>query len=111
MIFEETTEVVETSIVTEFSETSVTMEISETLAITAEQDGETTEIEDSEYQSVLEALTAQNEQLETLVGYQADIILQQTEILQYTGYIFGILLIYGVYRFLCGVLSSIFGGG
>ena len=111
MISEETTEVVDTSIVTEVSETSVTTEISETAAITAEQDGEITENEDTEYQSVLEALTAQNEQLETLVGYQADIISQQTEILQYTAYIFAILLIYGLYRFLSGVLSSIFGGG
>ena len=98
-------------ITTEISENSVETELSETEAITAEQDGEITENEDTEYQTVLEALTAQNEQLETLVGYQADIISQQTEILQYTAYIFAILLIYGLYRFLSGVLSSIFGGG
>lgn len=111
MIPEETTEVTETSTVTEISESSAETEISETTAIMAEQDGETTENTDTEYQSVLEALTAQNEQLETLLGYQAELLSKQTEILQYTGYIFAILLIYGLYRFISGVLNSMFGGG
>lgn len=111
MISEEITEVTETSINSEASETSVITDVPETTAIIAIHNGEQTENEDTDYQSVLEALTAHNEQLETLVGYQAEIISLQSENLRYTGYIFGILLIYGTYRFLSGVLSSIFGGG
>lgn len=110
MIPEEMTETTEVSEITEVSETSAT-EVSETAAMQAEQDSETTAEIETVFNTELEALIAQNEQLETLVGYQAEILSKQTEILQYTGYIFAILLVYGLYRFLSGALSSIFGGG
>ena len=82
-----------------------------------EQESETP-LEISEYKSVLEALTVQNENLETVIECQADIIsllsdqnAMLVEMNQNTAYIFVALLVYGVYRFISGVLSSMFGGG
>ncbi len=67
---------------------------------------------------MLEALETENGDLETVVGNQAEIIQQLenintelTEINSLVGIIFGALLLYGVYRFLSGVFSSMFGGG
>ena len=68
---------------------------------------------------MLEALeTSENEEYQTVIENQAEIITQLenlntelTEINSLVGIIFGALLLYGVYRFLSGVVSSMFGGG
>lgn len=77
-----------------------------------------TPLEISEFSSELEVLTVQNENLEIIVECQDDIITllteqnaKLTEMNQYTAYIFAVLVVYGVYRFISGVLSSMFGGG
>ena len=67
----------------------------------------------------LEALEAsESGEYETVIENQAEIIKQLenvntelTEINSLVGIIFGALLLYGVYRFLSGVISSMFGGG
>ena len=67
----------------------------------------------------LEALEAsESGEYETVIENQAEIIKQLenvntelTEINSFVGIIFGALLLYGVYRFLSGVISSMFGGG
>ena len=76
----------------------------------------TLEISDNE--AVLEALTAQTEQLETLNECQAEIISELqaenaklTEMNQYTAYIFVVLLFATLYKVFGGALSSMFGGG
>ena len=76
----------------------------------------TLEISDNE--SVLEALSIQNENLETVIEGQADVILalseqnaQLAEMNQYSAYIFVLILFYFLYRLFGGALSSMFGGG
>lgn len=82
-------------------------------------------LEISDNAPVLEALTAQTEQLEKLNESQAEVISRQTEIIahleaenakltemnQYTAYIFVVVLFAAVYKVLGGALSSMFGGG
>ena len=75
----------------------------------------TLEISDNE--AVLEALTAQTEQLETLNECQAEIISELqaentklTEMNQYTAYIFVVLLFVTLYKVFGGALSAMFGG-
>ena len=75
----------------------------------------TLEISDNE--AVLEALTAQTEQLETLNECQAEIISELqaenaklTEMNQYTAYIFVVLLFATLYKVFGGALSAMFGG-
>lgn len=104
----------------EEQETEVTTDIQVTEDLTEVQPQESEEIEEfiEEYENLLEAYTAQNEKLETIIESQADVILlleqQNTKLIemnQYTAYIFAALVVYGLYRFVSGVLSSMFGGG
>ena len=82
------------------------------------EQGEEIILEISDNAELLEALTEQNTKLETIIESQSDVISaltaeneKLTEISDLVGLIFGALLLYGVYRFLSGVISSMFGGG
>lgn len=82
------------------------------------ENGEEITLDISDNSELLEALTEQNTKLETIVESQSDVITALTaeneklsEISDLVGLIFGALLLYGVYRFLSGVISSMFGGG
>lgn len=72
----------------------------------------------SDNSEVLALLEQQNEKLDEVMEFQDfwhDKILEQSDMMlhidNFIGLIFGMVLLYGVYRFLSGVISSMFGGG
>lgn len=80
--------------------------------------GEELTFEISDNDSVLDELATHTEYLATVADRQADIITllkeqnaKLTEMNQYSAYIFAALIAFGLYRFVSGVLSSMFGGG
>lgn len=82
-----------------------------------DENGNVITLEISDNESVLEALTIQNDKLETLCKSQADIIAQLEqentkieEMNQYIAFLY-VLLMFGIlYKVLGGALSAMFGG-
>ncbi len=90
-----------------------------------DEEGNIITLEVSDNSDELEALKSQLKELETLNKCQADSLLELknanimlteqnqklTEINQYVGYTFVLILAFLIYRIISGALSSMFGGG
>ncbi len=83
-----------------------------------DESGNELTLEISDNSAVLEALTAQNESLQTIIEAQAttnahleETIAIQQEMLYYVAYIFVVVLVIALYRILSSALNAMFGGG